>query len=356
MKKYILSVNPINSNKNHAGSKAVLDINRYLDSENFETITIGDITEHKYKNLIRIIIKSWNYARKVKLNSIVVVQYPIISPKIDNVIQKLYLSKLKKKGCTIIAVIHDIQSLRFFSKEICFDEKSKDEIDLFNKFDYIVSHNKKMTKWLMNNGLNSKVVDLELFDYYIDLNNSNDDKVEEILDNKIAFAGNLHRNKSGFIYALSDIEKLKLNLYGPNYENLSENTSTNINYLGICSPEELPFKIKGKYGIIWDGDSLLACTGNIGEYMKYNNPHKLSMYIASKLPVIVWKEAAIYDFVKKYNIGIGINSINEIEEIINNIDEKDYLEMKNNICKLRSNVIQGYFIKSAMKKIESQLT
>ena len=73
----------------------------------------------------------------------------------------------------------------------------------------------------------------------------------------------------------------------------------NVKYCGQYKPEELPEKLEGGFGLVWDGDDLGACTGVFGEYMKYNNPHKTSLYLASGLPVIIWEKAAMAKYIEK---------------------------------------------------------
>ncbi|UXZ08780.1 hypothetical protein F1B95_08005 [Clostridium perfringens] len=65
-------------------------------------------------------------------------------------------------------------------------------------------------------------------------------------------------------------------------------------YKKSLSPKEIVEKIEGDFGLIWDGTSINICDGSFGEYTKFNTPHKLSMYIASEIPVIVWKEAKMF--------------------------------------------------------------
>ena len=50
--------------------------------------------------------------------------------------------------------------------------------------------------------------------------------------------------------------------------------------------------MEGSFGLVWDGISVETCAGVYGEYLKVNNPHKTSLYLASGIPVIIWKEAA----------------------------------------------------------------
>ena len=56
------------------------------------------------------------------------------------------------------------------------------------------------------------------------------------------------------------------------------------------------------FGLVWDGTSLDGCNGRYGEYLKFNNPHKTSLYLSCGIPVIIWKEAALADFVEEHKV------------------------------------------------------
>ena len=83
------------------------------------------------------------------------------------------------------------------------------------------------------------------------------------------------------------------------------------------------------------------------KYTKYNNPHKLSCYIAAEMPVIVWKKAAISELVEKYNIGYTISNVYEI----NNINFEDYDKKIENIKRISQKVKNGYFTEKIMKEV-----
>ena len=54
-------------------------------------------------------------------------------------------------------------------------------------------------------------------------------------------------------------------------------------YKGKCEPNKLPDELKGDLGLIWDGN-FDESDENIKfkHYTKFNNPHKLSYYTASR--------------------------------------------------------------------------
>ena len=82
-------------------------------------------------------------------------------------------------------------------------------------------------------------------------------------------------------------------------------------------------------------------------YTKYNNPHKLSCYMAAGLPVIVWEKSAISEFVKKNNLGYTIKTL----EDINNLDFSNLEELKKNVKKIQSRVVSGEYTKKVFNKV-----
>ena len=212
----------------------------------------------------------------------------------------------------------------------------------------VISHNEKMTEWLKNNGCNSKIINLEIFDYLI-----NDNTITNIRNTDIVFAGNLDKNKSKFIYKLIKNNNLNfsMNLYGPNFE--SDINNKNIKYCGKYSPEDLVKNVEGKFGLIWDGEELDLCSGYTGEYTKYNNPHKLSLYVVSELPIICWDKMAISKFVNENKIGISIGSLEELNNI--DITQEDYSIMVRNVVKIKEKIKNGEFIKTALQRVDDYI-
>ena len=157
-----------------------------------------------------------------------------------------------------------------------------------------------MTKYMKGNGVKSKIVELDIFDYLLD----SKIKINELFDmNEVFFAGNLA--KSEFLGELSKIGKVKFNLYGLEFDGLEKiKSQTNVEYKGSFMPEELISNLEGGWGLVWDGNSIETCSGLSGEYLKYNNPHKVSMCIVSERPVIIWNKAAMADYI--VNNGLGI--------------------------------------------------
>ena len=72
--------------------------------------------------------------------------------------------------------------------------------------------------------------------------------------------------------------------------------------------------------------------------------------MAAGIPVIVWKKAAIAEFVKEQNIGILIDSLFELKNILDRVTDKEYETMKKNAENIKVKVSEGYYIKMALNK------
>ena len=167
----------------------------------------------------------------------------------------------------------------------------------------------------------------------------------------ILLAGNFDIKKTKYARQLPDHPKFSI--YGINFE--EEKLPQNVYYNGAFSPEELPYYLEGGFGLVWDGDSPHTCSGMFGEYLKMNNPHKASLYLASGFPIIVWRQSALAGFVRKNNCGILVDSLFEIVDILDSISKKEYEELINNSKKIGDNIRNGYYLKSALDKCERKL-
>lgn len=329
----ILLTKYISSDRN-AGQKAPQDIEKIFITHYGKTYRVAH-TNNKLLSRIDT-IKSFIIFKTMKNKSEcnLVVQWPlsIRSPfKPDMFID----SKYKRK----IVIIHDIISLLFSPND---KSKIKKEIEVLNKFDYVVVHNKKMEKWLIENGLTTNTVNLNIFDYLLD----DIPSIQHSNEYRLVIAGNL--NKSSFLKIIDKVTKYRINAYGvcPSYE-----LPKNVDYKGSFKSDELPYHIAGDFGLIWDGQDCDTCSGNLGNYMRFNNPHKLSLFVACGLPIITWKEAAIADYVEKNDIGFVIDNLNEIDSILDNITPERYAELLANVERIRYDVIEGKNTLNAIKKV-----
>lgn len=332
--------------KFNAGPKAPRDIIDVLQQEyDVKPVYLIQSNNVIKKILYRMSILKNILVSKIK-KEILVLQFPMYET--SKFLNKFFMFCLKRANREkTIVLIHDLEGLRNNNKEL----KAQD-VSRLNAAKYVIAHNNVMKKFLEDEGVKSKIYTLDLFDYLCEDDKNNPKKDINLLENIITYAGNLVDVKSPYIYQIEEPKmNFKLALFGVGLEE-GKLKNKKITYKGKYSPDELPNKLKGKLGLVWDGN-FDESDEKIGmkPYTKYNNPHKLSCYMAAGLPVIVWEKAACANFVKENNVGYTINSIYDI----NTIDYNDFDEKKKNVEEIKSRVRNGYYTKKVFMEITKDM-
>lgn len=340
MKKYQLW--EIRDNGNNAGTKAPLDMKEVATKFGFKTVNVvrkgeeKDIVSRTYRQIY--FLNSWQKIyREIEPNSLLLLQVPFHDHELS---RTSVLKKLKsKKNIKIIYIVHDVEELRKINDNNFYQR----EFNLMlNLADQIIVHNNVMMKFFIEKGVSTnKLINLEIFDYL------NEERLElPTYSKEIFIAGNLDVRKVKY---LSDLNKINASftLYGSNF---SLKEYKNINYKGSVNPDELPHLLNKGFGLIWDGESISTCSGVFGQYLKYNNPHKLSLYLSSGLPVIIWDQAAEASFVKDKNLGIVISSLYDLPDVLDSISEEQYLELAYNVKKEAEKLKNGFYSEEALKE------
>lgn len=316
----------------NATYKAKEDVNLFLNQIGYKNIQI-DVGFTKLEKFIYGNFKIKKYIDNSK--GVFLFQYPLnnnryISKKIINFISK-------QRDMITIGLVHDIEGLRLLDEDESFKKR---ELSLFNKFDYLIVHNESMKKWILKNGINSEIITLELFDYY-----SPCDTLDNQIICDITYAGNLQ--KADFLNKLV-LKHHTMEVYGTD---IGMNYLNNVSYKGEFSPEELPKHLHSRFGLVWDGVSVDECSGIYGKYLKYNTPHKISLYLSSGMPVIVWKKSAVAKFINDNNLGLCVDNLNNLDKLLDSVSNEDYASMKKNVVEIESKLKSGYFIKEALSKV-----
>lgn len=74
--------------------------------------------------------------------------------------------------------------------------------------------------------------------------------------------------------------------------------------------------------------------------------------MACGIPVIVWADAAIAQFVKKNRVGFCIQSLQEIDHIMREITREEYAEMQKNVAMIQKKVCCGDYMRNAYMRAE----
>ena len=349
MKYYLKDSFLHNEHEKNAGSKARNDVEAILISEGYESLELK--VENWYKmNFFKAQQHKYRATKSVfdqlGAGDELVIQFPIIH-------HTFFISRLikqaQKRGAKFYLLIHDVETLRHAAgSEVKFRHKVRNyfqEKKALMSVDGIIVHNDIMKKVLVSQGVPAdKMVSLEIFDYLIP---NFEEKTAPQKDQPIIVAGNLNPTKSGYLYNLP--EQPAYNLYGVGYD--ESRALKNTSYFGSFMPDNLPTALEGSFGLVWDGDSSETCQGSYGNYLRFNNSHKASLYLASGFPVVVWKESALAHFILEKSCGIAVASLHDLEAALENLTEKEYADLSENARRIGKDLREGYYLRSALKKL-----
>ena len=360
MSKYIVREGKTGGNFN-ATNKARSDVDKTAVSRGFKSLSIA--TNHfddtskvsKSRKLIYYLKNRHIWRKSTKSltsGDTLLIQFPLTNAAL---LMSSLLKSLRRKNIKIILLVHDLDSLRYVSRQntVYYKRIKAEENSFLKNADRIIAHNPTMKRKLATlfSIPPEKIVSLELFDYLL----PKPTKVtppKYTKNPRIIIAGNLSSEKAPYLKKLKTLETLNFNLYGVGEtKNL---TTEKIRYRGKFPPDELPEKLQGEFGLVWDGPSLKTCSDDFGNYLKLNNPHKVSLYLASSRPVIIWKKSALADFITKNHLGLAIDSLSDLHSALKKIDEKTYRGFQAHIQPIRKKLITGDFLRIALEKTASR--
>lgn len=328
-----------------AGSKAPSDIKSIARNMGYQVINIHPIrgeegTDTRVWSTIQN-KEDWEKCYElISENSILLLQHPFWQRQEDR--EKTIKNLKQEKKVKIISFIHDVEKLR----GIFLNDDMQHEFDfMLNNADVFIVHNARMAAFFEEQGVKQeKIVILGIFDY---LSHKVSDKSFE---NSINIAGNLDTQKSGYISKLKELSDVKIHLFGPNYIKNIDND--NIIYHGSFPMDLIANQLCGGFGLVWDGSELEACTGPNGNYLRYNNPHKLSLYLASGIPVFIWSGAAEAEFVKEHGVGVTISSLYDVPQILQNMTKERYNQYLMAVNEIAGQLREGKYTRQALEKSE----
>ena len=333
---------------NNGGTKAKTDTERILDDMGF--VNIGCKTTHTKNKLLgylytlRSVIVGLCRLRK---EDYLVMAYPF--KKYYSLISNVaHLKKAKN-----ITVIHDFGYYR--RKRVTRKEEKK----RLSKNDYLLVANKHMKQVLLDQDYTMPIGTFGVWDV---LSDSPDVKpIERSRHNdcdEIVYAGWLKPGVHDFLSVLDHQcppQHCNYTIYGTS---ISEDKLVNksmIIGLGFMPTDEIIKTTTGDWGLVWYGNSIEEIDGWGGEYFQITTSHKPSTYMRCHMPVISWSKAAFSDFVRENNVGICIDSLDQLDTILPQISLEEYNIMKDNVIEVSNKLRSGYYFKTAYLEAEKYL-
>ncbi|MGZ9911378.1 galactofuranosyltransferase [Streptococcus sp. V919] len=350
MKYYLKEEFLHDNNVKNAGNKARNDVESIVRSQGFEPLILS-VDNWYNMSITKAQIHKANSLRQ-SLNRLnkgdeLLIQFPMLH---HSFFTTSLVKKARKRGVKIYFIIHDLDALRFMNGQaVPLKHRIRMKIQesgLLGAADGIIAHNPVMKSVLVDKGIDAdKIVSLGIFDYLIPNFQENNGLTK---DQPIIVAGNLAQEKAGYLYTLPKAPDY--NLYGVGFD--ESRALENETYFGSFLPDELPAALEGGFGLVWDGDSAETCSGVFGEYLRYNNSHKASLYLASGFPLVVWEESALSTFVLDNHCGIAVGSLSELAEKIKSLSDEEYQQLVSCSQKIGKNIRAGYYLKTALKKFD----
>lgn len=346
--------------KTNAGGKARSDMDAILADMGIEPLLVKAVGNRKDLSAAGKVkshfdaAKYWKEAvRRLPQGSTIVIQLP----SIDHTAFFGSVMKLcRRRGVKVVIIVHDLDTFRMaltadsgFAGKLRIDLEDKAAI---NGADVVIVHNPSMRKLAVEQfGISdSKLVTLGIFDYLSET--APGAHAERFsLDGPVVVAGNLSREKAAYLYQLP--ADTQFALYGVGVDEGS--LGGNVAYRGVYPADELTGILSGSFGLVWDGTSAETCAGEYGAYLKINNPHKASLYLASGMPLVVWDQSALAPFVRERGCGICVSSLSDLRKTISKLGEQSYARLTDAAASVGRELVAGQFTRRAMAEALNRL-
>lgn len=326
-----------------AGNKVKTDIERILSELGYTNAGLRQTTySNKVVSLLLNLVGAFKVYFTTSADDNVVIQYPY---------KKFYAFACKmvhlRRG-KVITVVHDLGSFR--RKKLSVEK----EIAKLERSDVLIIHNEKMKEWLVQQGYTKPLVNIRIFDYLSTSENRMQRNLSRPL--QVVYASLLSNKRNSFLFSLKNTTSAwQLDVYGSGLDRDKLTGDESFIYKGFMPSEKLIEQVPGHFGLVWGGTSPDTCTGDFGEYLAINDPHKVSLYIRCHLPIIIWKGAAQTALVQENRIGVCVDSLTELDTLLPAVTEEAYREMVDNILAIDKKLASGYFFKQAVQEAENIL-
>lgn len=279
----------------------------------------------------------------VERGDMLVYQFPSLnSGRFD----MMFVDQMHRRGVQVVCLVHDVGTMR--------DQQAPtwiDEVGYFNKCDVLIVHNRRMADRLRELGVTTPMVNQYLLDY-LDDNHDEDRYVTKPEDfhRGVVLAGNILKSR----YLADWNYQTPITVFGVTDDELDEKLKANpqIDFRGQRWRWDLIEELPREFGLAWDSDTP---SYKYNDYTKFNHPHKVSMYLAHGLPVIIWRQAAVADIIVDNGLGIAIDNLDEIDDVIQNISDEDLAKMLANVGEFGKLIRDGWFTRQGLQAAEMKL-
>lgn len=246
-------------------------------------------------------------------------------------------------GLKKIFFIHDVPPLMFESD---LNELER-YIAFYNRADLIILPSQNMADFLRARGLTvEKVVIQRMWDSVVDIEGMERPRFRR----RVNFAADVINYSRPFVLNWSShTVELAVTAEPGEY---SWAQDRNIHMIGWYNNENLlvnALRKSGGFGLLWHDDPVWI------EYMKLNATCKLGTYLAAGLPVVVRSSIPEADTIRRKNLGLTVDSLEEAVSRIESMTEEEYNRMAEAADVFGELIRAGYFSKKILTDAVFQL-
>ncbi|MET0462840.1 MAG: hypothetical protein ABW007_06790 [Chitinophagaceae bacterium] len=324
------------------GGVGYTDAEKILALMGYQPLALPGIDQFSLWNKVRRLIRVLYWFIFLPRRSTIIFLSPVYPRMLCILIRLLS----RRKNIRLICFIADIDGVRDGDLDV-----QKEEAAFYRLCDQFIVHNASMDEWLKRTMGNIMTAEIDFFDFLAEPNFTSREHSFNVV-----FAGNL--SKSPFLEQVEDLvpqsPKVKFHLFGEATVRMKE--QQNMLWHGSFEPALLPGKLNASFGLVWDGDSINSLRGLAGEYLIYNSPHKLSLYILSGIPLIVPAASASAGLVRKYGIGLIVTDLLSLQSEIEKVSIEEYEQMRNNLVPLAKKISSGQRLKTALEELDRNVS
>lgn len=314
------------------GGVGYADAETILSQEGYRSLELPGRTARGLFFFIKRLFYIVQSALRVKAGEKVVFLFPVYAR-----MNRWLIALLRMRKAKLICYIGDIDGLKDDDALVL-----KKEIGFFRQFRHFIVHNEAMSAWLKKQIGERDIRKIDFFDFLVTPAFRPRQPAPEVV-----FAGNLAIRR--FYLQLGKVNDVVFHVMGAGAEQ-SLLKIPGVQWHPLMMPRDLPSRLPGSFGLLWDGDEVDGLKGPLGNYFRYITSHKLSLYILAGLPVIVAEEAATAALVKEYNIGVTVSGLVDLAGRINAITLEQYQMMRENMKPLAERISKGECLRSALSE------
>lgn len=270
----------------------------------------------------------------VQPGDLVALQFPMYVEQgftYDFIDHLLGLENVKK-----VAVIIDVPTWMNSIDDDGYDATDDPWLERLKKFDLLIVANKNEARHLRQDGVDVPMISIEIGDYL--------------------YQGQLRPKKfQKKLYYVTGRDVLDLNYHAATPINLfsavakqpaTENPS--LTWHGHQPSDAIMATLDGGFGIVTT-DNIVERFAKVWQYYtQFNNPTKLSFYLAAGLPVITMSRTPHAALIQDRHLGLVVDDLDQIDRVLANLKQSDYQEMLNAIVPWQQAITSGFFVQRAL--------